>query len=326
MQIDKISSEILPINLGVPQGSNLGPLLFLVYINDISNLNLYGSPVLFADDTALFYSCTNSTTIIQNMASDLKKIKQYFDINLLTLNHKKTNYLLFYTKNKNVFTNEALKLGDDVIEKVTFVKYLGIYLDSQLNWKVHIDSLCRKLISQCGALRKLSYHTPKWVLEKIYFAHFHSRLQYLISAWGSAAKTNLSKLQVLQNRALKSVYKLPYLFPTSDLYTQFNKSILPVKGLNELQLLSQLFKILKLNSLLSNLAITRRNITHSHNTRQANDLCVYKAKKEMGKRCFTYIAPYMYNKLPDTIKNLANLKVFKIEIISHIKRHIECYI
>lgn len=230
-------SSYRQINVGVPQGSNIGPLLFLIYINDISKLHLTGVPRLFADDTALFYPNIDPNLIIANMHYDLQVLQNYFCDNLLSLNLQKTKYMIFRSPRKTLSNLPDLVMDVNVIERVDSFKYLGIHLDCILSWDYHIKKLAGKISTMCGILKRISHFVPRKVLFMFYFAHVHSHLNYLIIAWGRACKSKLKKLQTLQNRCIKIIYNLPWLFSSVRLYTDFPHKILPIQGMCDEQTL-----------------------------------------------------------------------------------------
>lgn len=148
-------------------------------------------------------------------------------------------------------------------------KHLGLILDDTVSWRAHVHRLSKSLAPICGLLRKLSYFIPTKIHLNIYFAHVHSKFQYLVSIWESAPKTVIQKLIVSQSKAIKSVYKLPHMFPTIQLYTENTKHILPVQALHDFRSIVYIFKITRLAGTHSNQQLRRHS--HSHNTRRSNN-------------------------------------------------------
>ena len=138
-------SDYKSVTYGVPQGSILGPLLFILYINDIINCSEHLIFILFADDTNLFFSCKKITHLLNIVNADLDKLAVWFRANKLSLNIKKTNYIMF--GNKPVSAAEPLNVSIDgqLLERVEFTKFLGIFIDEKLNWKKHIDHIASKI-------------------------------------------------------------------------------------------------------------------------------------------------------------------------------------
>ena len=231
------------IEVGVPQGSNIGPLLFLLYINNLGRLQLNGIPRLFADDTALFYPNKNVNTIVNSIEADLGVLKNFFDANLLSLNLSKTKYMIFHSIRKPIANHVHPRLGHHVIDEVNCFKYLGIYLDSTLSWIYQVNHVEKKLAPLCGMLWRVKTFVPRHVLLKFYFAYIHSQLNHLVSVWGYASSTSLNKIQTLQNRCLKTIFQKPLLYSTLQLYSDTAHKILPLNYLRDYQTLLFVYNI-----------------------------------------------------------------------------------
>ena len=133
-------SESLAITCGVPQGSVLAPLLFLIYMNDISRCSKRLSFILFADDTNLFYSHKN-VDILYLMNQELENITSWLSCNKLSLNVKKTHFMVFKTKRKKLDQALEIKINNRQIDKVKYTKFLRLYIDDELSWRKHIDQI-----------------------------------------------------------------------------------------------------------------------------------------------------------------------------------------
>ena len=134
-------SDYMKIMCGVPQGSILGPLLFILYINDIVKVSTVLNPVLFADDTSLFHAHTDFDTLIEEINEELQKITTWFHTNKLSL-----NFIIFLPKGKQCNTeNLKININGNEIKRVNFTKFLGIYIDEHLSWAQHIELYQKKL-------------------------------------------------------------------------------------------------------------------------------------------------------------------------------------
>ena len=165
------------IKCGVPQGSILGPLLFLIYINDLCTVCKNTIPVLFADDTNLFSSGINATGIQDGVNHDLAIITKWLKANKLSLNIKKTYYMCFQQKNK-VKPDISLKIDGEIIAEVTTSKFLGVIIDDKLNWKDHVSFVCRKVARGLGAIIKARKVLRNESLKNLYYLYYLEKVVY----------------------------------------------------------------------------------------------------------------------------------------------------
>ena len=180
------------ITCGVPQGSILGPLLFLLYVNDLYLVTKASLPVLFADDTNIFITGKNSKEMCDKINEDLENIREWLCCNKLSLNILKTHYMVFTPRNK-VVNDIDICINDVPIERVYVTKFLGIQIDSQLNWKKHIDYICKKLSKCVGIIAKARKKLYKSSLITLYYSFAYPCFIYCNHVWGNTFKTSLEK-------------------------------------------------------------------------------------------------------------------------------------
>lgn len=195
-KLNKISSKWERVNHGVPQGSILGPLLFIIYINDLPfSLKNLAQPILFADDTSIIISTSNPEEFRSNINSVFKETMRWFNKNLLTLNCDKTHFLQFFLK-KHREIEIQITSRNSLITNVNCSKFLGINIDSSLSWKNHITMLALRLNKACFAIRAIKPFVSLDSIKMIYYSYVHSILKYGIIFWGNAPSSiNIFKIQ-----------------------------------------------------------------------------------------------------------------------------------
>ena len=177
-------SQTYKTDFGTPQGSCLGPLLFIIFCNDLNIHLTYLSCIQFADDTTLYGSSKSLRLLQCEIEHDLAIITDWFRANKLTLNAEKTICVIFSPKNE-LSEEIKLNLGGHIIPCQTETKFLGVWIDKNLNWKKQTDVLLIKLRQNVGLLKKSKNILDKNALRSVYYAHIHSHLSYAISVWGS---------------------------------------------------------------------------------------------------------------------------------------------
>ena len=297
-------SSKLPVTSGVPQGSVLGPILFLIYINDICDCGLRGKVTLFADDTALFYSGT-LIDIFQDAQGDLNKICRWTKYNYIKLNHDKCNYIII--NNKLPVNNLTLKLYDENIKRVNDTKYLGLILDSKLNFERHINKIRSKISVLCYHLRQHSYKFNLATKYLIYNAHVNSHLNYFAAFWGHARQQDIKKLQITQNKVIKILFNKPFRTSTCSLYSELN--ILNINEIIKLDSVKLIYKI-KTGLIQTEIRLLKNCDIHQHNTRTNEQYALTSFSTTQGRKRLTYQALQWFNELPPMIRNKPTMESF----------------
>ena len=186
VEIDGISSDILSLSTGVPQCSILGPLLFLIYMNDIPNCTEYFNFILYADDTTLSSTIRIPSVSLININNELAKVYDWLAVNKLSLNIGKTKYVILHAINKRIEgVIPDLEINGIPLDKVTNFNFLGLQLNENMSWKPHIDSLSNKLAKYAGVLNRLKRFLPAHILRTLYFSMVQSRMMYCLLTWES---------------------------------------------------------------------------------------------------------------------------------------------
>ena len=199
--VDNVHSSLLTVTCGVPQGSVLGPLLFLLYVNDIANAVPGESVKLFADDTNLFLSCKDVDSLNQKANLCIRRLNDWFLANRLSINLDKTCYMLFPASTNASKIN--LELNGMRIKNVSSCRYLGIIIDNELQWSAHIDYIYCHLLKYVGIFYKLRNKLPKRVLKNIYFAFVHPYILYGVEIYANTSRTHIDRLLKINNTLLR---------------------------------------------------------------------------------------------------------------------------
>ena len=223
VSINGFDSVIKDVTCGVPQGSSLGPLLFLLYINDFRLCLSKTSMGHFADDTFIIYNSTKAKTIETIINTELKLVIKWLRLNKLSLNTSKTELIFFHsTRHALNFDNIYINFNGKRLIPVDNIKYLGIFIDKFLLWNHHIFELSKKLSRANGIISKLRYNAPFQICLQVYYAIFYSHLIYGCNVWGLTSEENINKLQVLQNKCVRIMTFAPWNSSTNHLFIRLN--------------------------------------------------------------------------------------------------------
>ena len=304
VEIGNAKSSYMPLNTGVPQGSIIGPLLFLIYMNDIPESTTYFDFILYADDTSLksfintkdpYYLKTNSSAIIN---LELSKVNDWLCVNKLSLNVKKTKFMIFHTPQQKIesFIPE-LKIGDTKIEKVVNFNFLGLTLNENLSWKPHVDRIANKISKYIGILNRLKRYLPCHILKTIYFSLVHSNINYSLLAWGF----NCGRLKTLQKKAIRIITNSKYNAHTEPLMKTLE--ILKLEDLFKLNILKWYYRFinLKLPAYFLKYQIRLQADIHSHDTRFNTTATQPVPRIHAARYCLRNHVSVVLNSIPNNV-------------------------
>ena len=216
--INGVDSKIMQMKHGVPQGSVLGPLLFLLYINDLRQCITHSITRHFADDTSLLIVNSSLKKLKNQLNYDLKCLSMWLTANKISLNVSKTETLIFRHPNKPLNYDLKIKLDGKRLHPSKFVKYLGLLMDPNLNWSHHTKALASKLTRATGMLAKVRHFVNKATLHNIYHGIFSSLMSFGSQIWGQNINSHVKRIVKLQDKAIRIINFADFRAPPSALY------------------------------------------------------------------------------------------------------------
>ena len=309
VQINDNKSSLRSINCGVPQGSVLGPLLFILYINDLVNCS--NSKIrIFADDTAVYFACSNKAEFEELVKAIMIQLDEWFTANLLTLNTDKSYFCIFRTTQNHITDlPEVIKFNDKSIMRAKSIKYLGITLDEFLNWNEHVASTIKSLNSLFSVFYNIRRYLTIEHIRVIYYTMIYSRIKYGICAYGFAKKGNMDKVQILQNKLLKVLLEKERRTPTNELHNTLD--ILQVNDIF-LQEISTFVCNYFQGNLPEGFSEYFLIMDHNHGTRgNLNSLEIPLCSTELGQKTVKFLGSKTWNKLSSELKAISSPKAFR---------------
>jgi hypothetical protein len=307
VNLDDENSDLANVVCGVPQGSILGPKLFILYINDICKTSSLLKFILFADDTTIFRSGNDPVQLGKDISKELTKLDIWFTTNKLSLNVSKTNFMLFsnYKKQSNV----TVRIKETDIEMVYDSKFLGVLIDHKLNWKKHISMIKSKLSKTIAIMHKAKYVLNKNACLILYYSLFLPYVSYCCEVWGNAYKTNLECIYLLQKKAVRIVCNVGYREHTNELFCDLHvlkltdlvkvKSSMIIYNANKRLLPNNLQALFKISS------------DSNHDTRQSNNIRQVFARTTLKSQCISIHGIKLWNSLDNNIKCAKNIHKFQ---------------
>lgn len=290
----------------------LGPILFLLYINDIVNVSNLLLPIIFADDTNVFLSGPNLTELVKNINSELEKLVEWLQSNKLSLNIDKTHYMIFSLK-KTKYTSNDVLINGKVIKQVKMTKFLGVILDEHLNWSDHVNMISKKIargISILSCARKVFNRST---LKTLYYSFIYPYMTYCIEVWGSANKSVLSLILKLQKRAVRIISCSKYNDHTDPLFDKLH--ILKFECIYTYCIALFMFKLHNglLPPIVNDLFLQNADV-HDYFTRQSYLLHVPFSSSSKTCKTLRFRGVFIWNKILHVLKTNGTISIFKQNI------------
>lgn len=301
--IDESFSTRQKVTCGVPQGTVLGPVLFLLYVNSIFSSNLQGTITSFADDTVITYTSASWVDLKCKIENDFQNLEKWLQFNKLTINYKKTKYLPFCSYKTGLPQLGPINIGNNIaICEGHNVKYLGILIDRHLRWNLHCKEVVNKIRGHIPKFRILRDFLDIKSLKSVYFALVESILSYGILGWGGVYDQYLNGVHVVQKWVLRIIYSKNILFSTDKLYNE-----LQVKDIRQLYFQKILLFLYKERDVLT-------SYSHCYNTRHHDGVIRPRPVKTIGQRNAYYLAPRIYAMVPKHLKTINKYSKYKRQI------------
>lgn len=307
--ISNHKSALKKFKYSVPQGSILGPLLFISYFRGLgeklSNINSNYQLCLYADDATLKVSEQNCLTLNHFSEQYINVIVDSLKSKNLLLNSSKTNYLIFDVKNSHSNNinqqNFILTVENDILEKTNNSTFLGLIIDDQLTWNNHVDHVCTKLSSGVFAIRKMSFYCELSSMLLLYYAHVHSHIQFGLILYGGTSHNNLNRILVFQKKAIRAMLKLNQRESCREKFKELR--LFTVFSLYIFHTIIHI-KTYPINN------IRMENI-HNYNTRNKNNFAIESHRTTLFTKQPSYAGKHFYNNIPQNIKNINDFKTFR---------------
>jgi len=313
-------SDPIPVRLGVPQGSVLGPLLFLLYINDIVKVICDNCEIrLFADDALIYVTGYSSQEINESLNKQMKKIEEWLNINRLQLNVSKTKVMLVRGIRKKVSeSNIKVKLDNTVLEVVSEIKYLGVVIDKNLNFTAHVDYFGKKIGSKLGVFRRISANLTPYMRCVVYKAIIAPLFEYCASILLSITDTNMQYLQKLQNKGMRIILRCNYRTKIKDMLEALN--FMSIRERIEYNVCILIHKMImgECPDYLKN-KVELVGTDRGAQTRQKGNIHISRCKTREEQKMLLHDGFKMYNLIPNEIKNENRLQNFRRALVPHIR-------
>ena len=287
---------------GAAQGSILGPLLFIIYINDLAQHLYHGTPIFFADDTTILISNPNFKTLIKHGNEELNRLTNWLISNKLILNKKKTKAVIFRTRGKKIpLITDKLKIKEKEVKIVKTTTFLGLELNEHLNWKEHMLELQKDVRKKLAIVSKIRMKLNRSTLINIFTSLVLGKIRYCITSWCYGNLTIRNSLQRSCNNFIRMIFGLKWIQSVKPIMKEYN-----IPSINAI-LIKELANIMHKyysNTLPVSLSSLFLRSEHTMRTRSGNEICRSKFKSTLSQQAISYRAAKVWDLIPNDIKYL----------------------
>ena len=299
-------SSIKTVNIGLPQGSILGPICFITYIGNLPQVSNKLLSTLYADDTNFSYVDSNHSSMVSTINTELVKILNWTISNRLTINNSKTELLYFTNRPNDINDGDRIVLNGNILTPVENVRFLGVIIDNKMNFKLHIIDILNKISKHAGILYKIKNELPISARIMYYNSFVLPYLTYNIVHWGNTNPTHLRSLIIIQKRIIRTISGAEYLAHTTPLFHSLD--ILKIEDLYKYMIVLDTFTKIQEGQYV---------ISHEIDTRNSNQALPKFHRLARCQQSITYNGPKEWNALPEYLRNTTSFPLFKC----HLKKY-----
>ena len=304
-----VNSKNRNIYCGVPQGSILGPILFLLYVNDLCNVSKKLFSLLFADDTSVFLTGNSIDTLVNGMNVEINLLVEWLNTNKLSINIKKTHYVIFRFK-KIITCKSDIHINGQKVQSSDTTKFLGVVLDYKMSWTNHIFTVKNKMAKSIGIICKARKVFKVETLLTLYYSFIYPLFYYCIEVWGAAPAVYIQSIYKLQKKVVRIIKSAHYKAHTEPIFKDLN--ILPFEKVHQYSIIIFMYKYFnKMLPPIFDKMFHKSSEIHTYHTRQAQKLIIPKVRTTAMKKSIYNLSVTLWNKIEDVISIQCSIFTFK---------------